>query len=126
MICETLTKVRLNFIDNKGDWRATSLVMHRGVPQCSPLSESLFILTTADAVRKVESNDNAKIRSVGGRPVKLGGLAIADDQLIIAQTLRGAEDAVEKYIEDTEKIGLVMNKSKTNAFVLRRAPGKTV
>tara|TARA_B100001996_G_scaffold306171_1_gene247356 strand:- start:46 stop:297 length:252 start_codon:yes stop_codon:yes gene_type:complete len=83
-------------------------------------------LTTADAVRKVESNDNAKIRSVGGRPVKLGGLAIADDQLIIAQTLRGAEDAVEKYIEDTEKIGLVMNKSKTNAFVLRRAPGKTV
>ena len=50
---------------------------------------------------------------------RLGGLAITDDQLVIAQTFRGAEAAVEKYIEDTENIGLEMNKSKTNAFVQR-------
>ena len=50
---------------------------------------------------------------------RLGGLAITDDQLVIAQTLRGAEAAVEKYIENPEKIRREMNKSKTNAFVQR-------
>ena len=38
----------------------------------------------------------------------------------------GVEDAVENYIGDTKKIGLEMNMSKTNAFFLRRAPGKAV
>ena len=60
VICETRTNVRLNFMDDKGKRRVTNLVMHRGVPQGFQLSESLFILTMAEFVRKVESNDGAK------------------------------------------------------------------
>ena len=68
--------------------------MHRGVLQGSQLSGTLFIFKTAEAVRKVESNDDATATSVGESLARLGGLAISDDQLVIAQTLRGAEAAV--------------------------------
>lgn len=100
----------------KLETRGPDIPICRGVRQGDPLSPKLFIMV----LQHIFDNLNWQSEGIRINQDRLTHLRFADDIVLFAETSKKLEDMIRTLNEESEKVGLEMNESKTKILTNSR------